>query len=180
MQERIIPARAGPTVPWRPRPWRGPDHPRSCGANHAVRGKHRLPRRIIPARAGPTRATWTKPVLRADHPRSCGANVLQMWEIHIVSGSSPLVRGQLCVCVYVPYSHRIIPARAGPTESPRHLHRHGPDHPRSCGANAMPLRLFTPTPGSSPLVRGQLSGPNRGLQFLRIIPARAGPTQWSA
>ena len=72
--ERIIPARAGPTVRSRISVQPSPDHPRSCGANRPdrrrgesmsgssplVRGQQStsaqrmVPRRIIPARAGPT------------------------------------------------------------------------------------------------------------------------------
>ena len=95
VKERIIPARAGPTIFLYIRKMGDVDHPRSCGANVVARRRYRtvigssplvrgqqtfitrnLPvRRIIPARAGPTR---TEPRLlqgASDHPRSCGANV---------------------------------------------------------------------------------------------------------
>ena len=93
-QQRIIPARAGPT--------RGSgiagrypeDHPRACGANRMKTPILRLPngssprvrgqrirrgfphsgRRIIPARAGPTYRVRRGNPFRADHPRACGAN----------------------------------------------------------------------------------------------------------
>ena len=72
--------------------------------------------RIIPARAGPT---WLISPMRRfsqDHPRSCGANSVDDAVGHFVSGSSPLVRGQLHHILLVFLPVRIIPARAGPTQ----------------------------------------------------------------
>ena len=51
-----------------------------------------------------------------------------------------------------------------------------PDHPRSCGANAVGRAALVFRRGSSPLVRGQLRRSNRRRWRSRIIPARAGPT----
>ena len=93
-RQRIIPARAGPTWPRCGTRPRRPDHPRSCGANQAIRvvvisgnGSSPLVRgqlglvfyryvalRIIPARAGPTLFIAAAPMVVPDHPRSCGAN----------------------------------------------------------------------------------------------------------
>ena len=50
------------------------------------------------------------------------------------------------------------------------------DHPRSCGANSFTLAFNWPITGSSPLVRGQPYGSIRSACQVRIIPARAGPT----
>ena len=94
MQERIIPARAGPTAGAHQQAGAHADHPRSCGANQAIMlrsvrviGSSPLVRgqpaerdtaerddRIIPARAGPTMPESEANARRADHPRSCGAN----------------------------------------------------------------------------------------------------------
>ena len=116
VQERIIPARAGPTWPQFLHWLTIVDHPRSCGANsvddavgHFMSGSSPLVRgqrgrawpahhreRIIPARAGPTAAyfcTWPE---ASDHPRSCGANNWLLENTPFMSGSSPLVRGQPC------------------------------------------------------------------------------------
>ena len=91
---RIIPARAGQTIPFRDGFSIAPDHPRACGANEVahtehsrdfgssprVRGKRvRLRRllsahRIIPARAGQTRPFLGCACESPDHPRACGAN----------------------------------------------------------------------------------------------------------
>ena len=113
-------------------------------------------------------------------------------------GSSPLVRGQRRRTRCHRLRRRIIPARAGPTPVVRVRGWFQPDHPRSCGANAVGLISAPFRGGSSPLVRGQ---PPAGLSAIsprgssplvrgqrwrhqyrsvheRIIPARAGPTSW--
>ena len=193
---RIIPARAGPTWAATRRPRPSSDHPRSCGANDAalavigcVGGSSPLVRgqlesaiteisqtRIIPARAGPTlRRTW-RVSARTDHPRSCGANQVNIRPFEPVAGSSPLVRGQPDSSPTRYGVGRIIPARAGPTPSRTGWPRSWADHPRSCGANIVVVRELQCSSGSSPLVRGQHQHDLLPTPFLRIIPARAGPT----
>ena len=133
--ERIIPARAGPTLPHRSHCMTVADHPRSCGANgirgtfdtrgHGssplVRGQQtcgtwpRKRQRIIPARAGPTTSSDALTVFGTDHPRSCGANYSSPCTGRTGSGSSPLVRGQHSGMRSLCHPVRIIPARAGPT-----------------------------------------------------------------
>ena len=134
--------------------------------------------RIIPARAGPTTRAVGSLSTRTDHPRSCGANDGVVEVAHLFSGSSPLVRGQPDYIEHCGGWLRIIPARAGPTYSPLKFAMDGPDHPRSCGANASkagkPMVIF----GSSPLVRGQRQTHPRVHDRERIIPARAGPTSF--
>ena len=152
---RIIPARAGQTrgrtaaANWHT------DHPRACGANWStatcsasacgssprVRGKPPVPvdeislPRIIPARAGQTTSERLVGMAVLDHPRACGANSQIPSVAPRSSGSSPRVRGKQ------PYAHvnvrrlRIIPARAGQTESPTRYALRSADHPRACGAN---------------------------------------------
>ena len=192
----IIPARAGPTTRCITVLILRTDHPRSCGANGVVapspymasgssplvrgqpasRARCRGARRIIPARAGPTVRFALGQTVSKDHPRSCGANRPDRRRGESMSGSSPLVRGQ-------PQRHRrprpvarIIPARAGPTNSNRSPRTDSTDHPRSCGANCDSGDQLALRRGSSPLVRGQPSE-LRGLpERFRIIPARAGPT----
>ena len=94
--------------------------------------------------------------IKSDHPRSCGANCTPSRSHFALTGSSPLVRGQLNCATPIEILLRIIPARAGPTGSR--------------------LTCWGAACGSSPLVRGQR---NRGPDVRghgRIIPARAGPT----
>ena len=71
---------------------------------------------------------------------------------------------------------RIIPARAGPTCVLVACGDFVTDHPRSCGANGRDAEIGTIEGGSSPLVRGQHQHDLLPTPFLRIIPARAGPT----
>ena len=52
----------------------------------------------------------------------------------------------------------------------------GPAHPRVCGENALDQEPALITLGSSPRVRGKLSGRLGGAGFRRLIPACAGKT----
>ena len=132
--------------------------------------------RIIPARAGPTLTSLAYMPVAADHPRSCGANTAgQPVSVGLV-GSSPLVRGQLAYIIVICTAVRIIPARAGPTKWCYIILHKFPDHPRSCGANAVACACEVLPDGSSPLVRGQQTRFNTNGTAIRIIPARAGPT----
>ena len=93
-----------------------------------------------------------------------------------VTGSSPLVRGQLGRSRRGFLFLRIIPARAGPTDSFGRVFLSFADHPRSCGANHLQRFRLLCALGSSPLVRGQRTGQSAFQRCVRIIPARAGPT----
>ena len=132
--------------------------------------------RIIPARAGPTCVFPFLERLDQDHPRSCGANNGSMNSGVKSSGSSPLVRGQLGEVFGHIVGDRIIPARAGPTDSFGRVFLSFADHPRSCGANHLQRFRLLCALGSSPLVRGQRTGQSAFQRCVRIIPARAGPT----
>ncbi len=114
----------------------------------------------------------------ADHPRSCGANRASELLRTIGRGSSPLVRGQLHWFSFHYFVVRIIPARAGPTWRPVPARYRKTDHPRSCGANRVPSDHHGLASGSSPLVRGQRTLLPSMISVIRIIPARAGPTQF--
>ena len=92
-------------------------------------------------------------------------------------GSSPLVRGQQSNGLGKTVNERIIPARAGPTITDTDTASAATDHPRSCGANAIGSVILIRTRGSSPLVRGQHERINVHDIRVRIIPARAGPTE---
>ena len=134
---RIIPARAGFTLPGRHHRAVPSDHPRSRGVYRtaALRAGLRpgssplargLPRLlhvggdrpgIIPARAGFTRHDMRSPHPAADHPRSrgvydgCGHSGVPS------GGSSPLARGLRVPKAAAILVLRIIPARAGFTGS---------------------------------------------------------------
>ena len=133
----IIPALAGNTSTFRPRPVLVTDHPRSRGeyttthphGSHArgssplsrgIRERFTpqvLPFRIIPALAGNTRACTGSPVPWRDHPRSRGEYCGLGCHRGLGSGSSPLSRGIRSMPTERPYSGRIIPALAGNTSA---------------------------------------------------------------
>ena len=150
---RIIPARAGFTLP--PICWLAHtrDHPRSRGVYHdAQHRKSPLPGssplarglrsggglglrliRIIPARAGFTRRTGPGRRTRRDHPRSRGVYLDEDSGIVDFLGSSPLARGLPSSSARWPPSRGIIPARAGFTTVRTSPQCQMPDHPRSRG-----------------------------------------------
>ena len=193
---RIIPARAGFTRSGPTSASGSQDHPRSRGVYHgagARRGTRggssplarglrafctptRTASGIIPARAGFTHAGKTRVEFREDHPRSRGVYT-QMTQYNAnQQGSSPLARGLRGKGRVAHHGVRIIPARAGFTETEvGHRGAHW-DHPRSRG-----VYYLTPTEkrslaGSSPLARGlRLRGLPHPLPRW-IIPARAGFT----
>ena len=194
---RIIPARAGFTH--RP-PWSGQhssDHPRSrgvytglpeelrvvLGSSPLARGllvdpfARPLPFGIIPARAGFTSESPIPHVLNTDHPRSRGVYFWLVAAQVDELGSSPLARGLRTKYDPRKSERRIIPARAGFTDSM--LWRWTPerDHPRSRGVYPEGFKQSIRGIGSSPLARGlRIDVDQLGL-IPRIIPARAGFTR---
>ena len=192
----IIPARAGFTGRWSPRPTRTPDHPRSrgvylfpltppplsLGSSPLARGLPEnpvsagLPPRIIPARAGFTSAGGRSARAAADHPRSRGVYRRRKCGHGRHRGSSPLARGLLGTVVSPRRRPRIIPARAGFTTVAQEAAARMADHPRSRGVYLSKRRRARPEWGSSPLARGL---PDESVEFIPlvgIIPARAGFT----
>ena len=192
----IIPARAGftPAALGR-RPQRG-DHPRSRGVyglrddlRAAAAGSSPLARGlpvnlhladgrvgIIPARAGFTAHTTSKAWRCTDHPRSRGVYAGTYRAELPLPGSSPLARGLPRSGGRRPGRHRIIPARAGFTGTPRTAGPQGPDHPRSRGVYVNAFGTADAISGSSPLARGLLTVNWVTVMGSRIIPARAGFT----
>ena len=193
---RIIPARAGFTGSSSPSTSSTRDHPRSRGVyRRAVRtvtippGSSPLARGlpsnthrrdvgsgIIPARAGFTSRTRSRWRRCRDHPRSRGVYNRLGVSVPLHRGSSPLARGLPTDPGHEEPHHRIIPARAGFTATPRTRTGWCRDHPRSRGVYTP---FSTPTrasSGSSPLARGLLLVGGQDGQVLGIIPARAGFT----
>ncbi len=193
---RIIPAHAGQTGTYRPDLAVHSDHPRTCGANKPagelgglvrgssphMRGKRvpfpagGLSHRIIPAHAGQTPPGGLTHDVHADHPRTCGANASVVVTFHVSSGSSPHMRGKHTHLRAGQQRGRIIPAHAGQTRAyPQRPSRHA-DHPRTCGANFLGLRVVCVRCGSSPHMRGKHAFEQAGKVGIRIIPAHAGQT----
>ena len=174
--KRIIPARAGFTMPPATENSHGADHPRSrgvyaralwalaCqkGSSPLARGL-RPPRwpcggpvRIIPARAGFTPWRPIRPCPPRDHPRSRGVYLTTRARMVTYRGSSPLARG--------------LPVRIHGPGQP------GRDHPRSRGVYDRALPYGVSVYGSSPLARGLHAKSDFEREAARIIPARAGFT----
>ena len=95
----------------------------------------------------------------------------------MISGSSPLARGLLVVLGGRPGGLRIIPARAGFTETILRRRKGGRDHPRSRGVYNSEKAVPRVDGGSSPLARGLRVSRWRKRSERRIIPARAGFTR---
>ena len=132
--------------------------------------------RIIPARAGFTRSGRLEAPGRQDHPRSRGV----YWKVILLplspGGSSPLARGLRGDSDPLFGRERIIPARAGFTESVPLAALAGRDHPRSRGVYVWSGIKGIAARGSSPLARGLRPGHAPSSVPTRIIPARAGFT----
>ena len=114
--------------------------------------------RIIPARAGFTPIHTGLPRAAGDHPRSRG-----------VYRDRAIISARF---------HWIIPARAGFTRRLFVAHVTPMDHPRSRGVYIRSPSLICETAGSSPLARGLPFRSVADGDPVRIIPARAGFTQW--
>ena len=114
--------------------------------------------------------------LSADHPRSRGVYPGRFPPGNISTGSSPLARGLHALTKREQFIYRIIPARAGFTESLYLVPSGHEDHPRSRGVYRMRFRRRRLRAGSSPLARGLQPVGLRVADAIRIIPARAGFT----
>ena len=173
---RIIPARAGFTVP------AGTPDTDARGSSPLARGlldartQRENKARIIPARAGFTRRCGAGSPRCPDHPRSRGVYRMAYLALRTGDGSSPLARGLHRYVSATACARRIIPARAGFTTNPHRPRGNFKDHPRSRGVYVPPTRPGTTPAGSSPLARGLLGTKDRPILGYRIIPARAGFT----
>ena len=194
---RIIPARAGFTLPRTCTHSRSRDHPRSrgvygwlvaspldtLGSSPLARGlRVRVAVQetvvgIIPARAGFTRKQ--NGVCRGigDHPRSRGVYSRTASAHSRAAGSSPLARGLRGRSGHPEPVAGIIPARAGFTETSPEREPRPPDHPRSRGVYRGQWLDSWDLTGSSPLARGLRPCGRRPDGPPGIIPARAGFTR---
>ena len=196
--ERIIPARAGFTPGSLIVREGATDHPRSRGvywrhrgnrpsrpgSSPLARGLREVPAgtagsgRIIPARAGFTWPSRNRTARMWDHPRSRGVYDTAWDEMMDGWGSSPLARGLPLIDGAAYAAVRIIPARAGFTWPSCGCWTGWPDHPRSRGVYVAERKEVQERRGSSPLARGLRRRPAVHRHYVRIIPARAGFTQW--
>ena len=194
---RLIPAGAGKTLETFRQPSTHSAHPRRCGENPPtitagnqvigsspqVRGKrtgvgccYRFPR-LIPAGAGKT-STGGRPIPSIPaHPRRCGENLTKLHELTGNIGSSPQVRGKLCIVSETVCSIRLIPAGAGKTCTKLESMSASTAHPRRCGENGLLFCVPAVYDGSSPQVRGKRYGDAEPIGCDRLIPAGAGKTR---
>ena len=132
--------------------------------------------RIIPADAGNTLTRLLEKAHREDHPRGCGEHRLHLIVGHVISGSSPRMRGTHDGKREVVTLPRIIPADAGNTMTRMTRWWMMGDHPRGCGEHMMLFMMSSRLPGSSPRMRGTLDVSGPDTTGLWIIPADAGNT----
>ena len=172
------------------------DHPRVCGehplwlsrsrfgvgSSPRMRGtlcrccRTRFRLGIIPAYVGNTvRLTFAWPETW-DHPRVCGEHARNAWNGVVGWGSSPRMRGTHAENRRRHNIQRIIPAYAGNTQHQSSPHVSNGDHPRVCGEHSPAEMTNTPSPGSSPRMRGTPRSGRAAQLPPGIIPAYAGNT----
>ena len=151
---RIIPARAGFTIPLPVAQIPKADHPRACGV-------YLTPQRLrtsfpgsSPRVRGLPSARWSRPDQAQDHPRACGVYNRGVEAHSWTFGSSPRVRGLHRIRIAFVAASGIIPARAGFTATAIGNALILQDHPRACGVYQYYRRRNPPGIGSSPRVRG--------------------------
>ena len=192
----LIPAHAGKTALLRYKRDCSWAHPRSRGENRVydmaravemgssplTRGKllgpgiHHGRGGLIPAHAGKTNERRVLPRARPAHPRSRGENLLQLCEVCVDIGSSPLTRGKRSSLRPRRPPIGLIPAHAGKTIVSVSKFIPVPAHPRSRGENPRSLADLGDRRGSSPLTRGKLEPCGKRRPYVRLIPAHAGKT----
>ncbi len=130
--------------------------------------------RFIPACAGNRlvcgRPSYWPPV----HPRVCGEQGADRGARHPAGGSSPRVRGTGETAASPALEPRFIPACAGNSSWGFRQLRAGTVHPRVCGEQAQRNTKGYKVPGSSPRVRGTVTGFPIAMSVPRFIPACAG------
>ena len=193
---RLIPARAGNTLPLFMREDSDAAHPRSRGEHDnqellmaGLFGSSPLARgtlliggaaepytRLIPARAGNTPHALMPRYPSSAHPRSRGEHVFDCRSQKVRGGSSPLARGTLGSFARAECQRRLIPARAGNTADSPHAESAMPAHPRSRGEHSRLVVCGVSVDGSSPLARGTRRVHEKWRRVERLIPARAGNT----
>ena len=133
-------------------------------------------RGIIPAHAGLTSLSVSVRSCVGDHPRACGAHQVVLLVNRIAQGSSPRMRGSLCIELFCFAERGIIPAHAGLTYRIYRTKNLQRDHPRACGAHVTVPLSFSMPKGSSPRMRGSHTLIPITTNPYGIIPAHAGLT----
>ena len=191
---RITPAYAGKRVRCSQQALPRTDHPRMCGEKSKtkdtaaytpgspphVRGKGSTnggsswSQRITPACAGKRVEFYAERHKDQDHPRMCGEKTDAQYQLPIMQGSPPHVRGKVGLRLIAAQDDGITPACAGKSEPPGSGLGASGDHPRMCGEKTKPQRVAPPKLGSPPHVRGKVSQFVDGCACHGITPACAG------
>ena len=133
---------------------------------------------LIPARAGKTRLQRRSYVWRGAHPRAGGENLCVCGGVVGDPGSSPRGRGKRPESPARWPLAGLIPARAGKTPATPAGPSARPAHPRAGGENTRPQWAHPDRGGSSPRGRGKPHDPRVPGRRRRLIPARAGKTNY--
>ena len=156
----------------------------ATGSSPRGRGKQRPSDEIgrgvglIPARAGKTSNSPAQCSSAWAHPRAGGENA--HWSIAdwLVTGSSPRGRGKHRRHLPRLPQARLIPARAGKTSDPQTQPHPSRAHPRAGGENRRCSNPRRRDAGSSPRGRGKCGLGDLAGRVARLIPARAGKTDF--
>ena len=130
--------------------------------------------RFIPAPAGNACAGQVGPQLPSVHPRACGERDRPCLDEPGEVGSSPRLRGTLCVPSSRNAVWRFIPAPAGNATLAPARRRWRTVHPRACGERVTADLTMLPVIGSSPRLRGTPRCCCGARWRDRFIPAPAG------
>ena len=144
----------------------------SSPAGRRRTGKFYLP----PAKAGPTCIVVGGPVSVRVHPRVSGADSFKSSGKQGQYGSSPRIRGQLCITAAVAGIPGFIPAYPGLTARSTTPCQRRKVHPRVSGADGLEVLQREAVQGSSPCIRGQRGSGRCPTHRSRFIPVYPGPT----
>ena len=150
--------------------------PRMRGKLHCCWRKQGEPRNI-PAYAGKTPGPHQSAPLSMEHPRVCGENGHPAGLFRLNAGTSPRMRGKQRFERWWIELARNIPAYAGKTNVYDATIDTKEEHPRVCGENAQVAGVALVDAGTSPRMRGKLTGLSRASIANRNIPAYAGKTK---
>ena len=133
-------------------------------------------RGLIPTYAGNTSSTSRRSCVARAHPHVCGEHEPSTEANWLYSGSSPRMRGTLCLLVVACVFAGLIPTYAGNTIKTPQRAFYGWAHPHVCGEHLGVGVPVNPQQGSSPRMRGTRAGRGYRRQVRGLIPTYAGNT----
>ena len=129
---------------------------------------------VSPAYAGKSPAAAYACPGTQDHPRVCGEKADAQYQLPIMQGSPPRMRGKAAKSVVSLCSPWITPAYAGKSCLISGSLCSREDHPRVCGEKQMGMLSCTQYLGLPPRMRGKALKPAHELLCDGITPAYAG------